>query len=607
MALGRLKVIYKILLIIATFVASMVVLIVLSLGAMSTHYELTEEMADVHFENYRAITTVNAELYRGQETLYRTVIQRYYEADEEVVAANLVEIREILIDSRAALEDYAERATGADADHAAEVLDLLTAYEESMTLVADTLGYSVEYAMSLSNTLDNSFAAVSEALESLESDVSDQTDEAFAAAEALTERMSLTYVIVAAASMLFSLTVGLLISRAITKPISLLNAVVGVISDGDFTKTVPQAGNDEIGTLSANVNRVVANLSALLGKSIGDVDTLDSTSDELASTMDHTSVAVRNIATSVEQTRESITQQSGAVENTSAIIEQLTANIAGLNQLVENQSAAVNESSAVIEEMVANIRNAANSARTAGEYTDKLQKLSDTGRQRVAEVVGSMERITRESEGLLEASELIGNIASQTNLLAMNAAIEAAHAGDAGKGFAVVAEEVRKLAEQAAEQSGQIRENLEAIKSGIDGATGLSRQADKSFAEMITMMSSVADINSQLQAMMEEQSEGTKQVLEALGEITDITSNVLSGATEMSHGNESILQAVKLLKELNGEVTSLMDAINDGTTTINTAIGNVSSLVRNNKQLIADLKLEMNKFTLTNGTNGRDA
>jgi methyl-accepting chemotaxis protein len=197
-----------------------------------------------------------------------------------------------------------------------------------------------------------------------------------------------------------------------------------------------------------------------------------------------------------------------------------------LNSYVERQSAAVSQSSAAIEEMISNTRSVTDTLARNSKNVEQLKEVSDVGRAGLNGVAADIQEIAGESESLLEINSVMQNIASQTNLLSMNAAIEAAHAGDVGKGFAVVADEIRKLAESSSKQSKTIGAVLKQIKSSIDKITRSTSNVLEKFEAIDGGVKMVADQERMIYNAMEEQGRGSQQVLQGIAEVNEITHQV---------------------------------------------------------------------------------
>ena len=213
-------------------------------------------------------------------------------------------------------------------------------------------------------------------------------------------------------------------------------------------------------------------------------------------------------------------------QNIQTMMEQLNGN-------VSEQAAAVTESAAAIEEMVANIQSVTSSLTKNAEHVRELQSASEVGHNGINEVVADIRGIAVESESLLEINSVMSNIASQTNLLSMNAAIEAAHAGESGRGFAVVADEIRKLAESSSKQSKTIGVVLKTIKGSIDKITKSAENVLNRFVTIDGGIKTVAEQERGVLNAMEEQRQGSEQVLLAIGQVSDITQRVKDDAQQM--------------------------------------------------------------------------
>jgi methyl-accepting chemotaxis protein len=188
------------------------------------------------------------------------------------------------------------------------------------------------------------------------------------------------------------------------------------------------------------------------------------------------------------------------------------------------------------------------------------------------------------------------NIASQTNLLSMNAAIEAAHAGEAGKGFAVVAAEIRKLAESSSAQSKTIGTVLKKIKGSIDKITKSTENVLNKFEAIDSNVKTVSEQEGIIRNAMEEQGQGSKQILNGIEQVTDITRNVKSGSNEMLIGAQEVIKESQNLEKATQEITSGINEMANGADQINTAVHHVNEISGKNREGIDTLVKEVSRF-----------
>ena len=384
----------------------------------------------------------------------------------------------------------------------------------------------------------------------------------------------------------------------ITKPIVNVTNTLKDISEGegDLTHAIPEHGNDEIADLSRYFNKTLEKIKNLIITIKKQTIDLQDTGNDLAGNMTETAAAINEIASNIQSIRGRVINQSASVTQTNATMEQITGNIEKLNQQVERQSSSVSQSSSAIEEMLANVQSVTQTLVSNGENVNNLSSASESGRTGLQTVASDVLEIARESQGLLEINTVMNNIASQTNLLSMNAAIEAAHAGDAGRGFAVVADEIRKLAESSGEQSKTISAILKKMKSSIDKITESTNNVLARFEAIDTSVRVVSDQEADIRGAMEEQDKGSKQILEAIGELNDITHNVGKGTAEMLEGSKEVIHESKNLERVSEEITGGMNEMATGAEQINAAVTRVNEICVHNKQNIDLLIKEVSRF-----------
>jgi len=267
-----------------------------------------------------------------------------------------------------------------------------------------------------------------------------------------------------------------------------------------------------------------------------------------------------------------------------------------LNGNVTRQSENFSQSSSAIEEMFANIRAVAENLTKNSDNVKALEESSGINRRDLDTVSAQFQEIARESEGLLEINSVIDNIASQTNLLSMNAAIEAAHAGETGKGFAVVASEIRKLAESASTQSKTIAAMVKKIKKAIDTITNSIGNVLNRFEDIDGKVKTIAEQESRIRGAMEEQEEDSRQILDAITMLKDLTGVVLENAAEISHEGKSVIDESISLKSITAEIDQSIFELVAGAEHITEAVHRVNEISSENKNSVETLIGEVKKF-----------
>jgi methyl-accepting chemotaxis protein len=393
-------------------------------------------------------------------------------------------------------------------------------------------------------------------------------------------------------------TIVFFILNSVTKPIVRVTDTLKDIAqgEGDLTHAIEINSKDEVGDLANYFNQTLEKIKNLVINIKKQTAALHDIGAELAVNMSETASAVNEITATVQSIKARAINQSTSVTETNATMEQITININKLNGHVERQTSSVAQSSSAIEEMIANINSVTQTLVKNGENVTKLTDASEVGRSGLQDVAADIQEIAKESEGLLEINSVMENIASQTNLLSMNAAIEAAHAGEAGKGFAVVADEIRKLAEDSGEQSKTISSVLKKIKGSIDKITSSTDNVLTKFEAIDSGVKTVAEQEDIIRNAMEEQGHGSKQILVAIGHVNEITQQVKGGSNEMLHGSNEVIREAKNLEMVTQEISGGMNEMASGADQINIAITRINELSDVNRENIEMLVKEVSRF-----------
>ena len=407
------------------------------------------------------------------------------------------------------------------------------------------------------------------------------------------------YLLISSAVILsISLIIVYVIVRQAVKPIYLVVDALRDIAQGEGNLTVrlPLHGNDEITDLSEYFNETIEKIGSSI-KSVGvNCSKMENIGGNLASSMSETASAMHEISVNIDGVKHQTGTQASSVSQTAATIEEIIRTIKQLNNSIDIQAESVAQSSASVEEMVANIASITKTLEKTDGVIRQLAAATGEGKETLVTSNTVTQKIAEESGSLMEASSVIQHIASQTNLLAMNAAIEAAHAGEAGKGFAVVADEIRKLAEESASQGKAITTTLKTLGGEIDTLSASSKMVENQFTTIFTLSAQAKSMSDQLTAAMREQEAGSKEVLSAIKNINAVTTEVQAGSEEMLKGGESVAEEMHKLDNMTQLITNSMTEMAAGAVQINRAIQDVNEITQENKQSIERLAEEVSKF-----------
>ncbi len=390
---------------------------------------------------------------------------------------------------------------------------------------------------------------------------------------------------------------GVLIVKML-KPLTDVKDTLQNISSGeaDLTKRIELKTKDEVGEVVIGFNAFADKLQNIIREIKGSKDILYSMGENLETRNSDNASSITQILANIESIHNQINEQKGSVDQTAGAVDEISANIVSLNNMIENQSSSVSQASAAVEQMIGNINSVNTSMeRMSSSFTD-LEQNARGGITMLQDVHDKVQQIESQSKLLQEANQAIASIASQTNLLAMNAAIEAAHAGEAGKGFAVVADEIRKLSETSTAQSKTIGTQLKQIKDAINNVVAASNKASEAFSIVSHDLEDTDQLVIQIRSAIEEQNEGSRQITGALKNMNDSTVEVRNASKEMNEGNKVILEEVQHLQDTTGIMKTGMDEMHIGAQKITEVGSALSDITYHIKESIERMGKQVDLF-----------
>lgn len=338
--------------------------------------------------------------------------------------------------------------------------------------------------------------------------------------------------------------------------------------NADLNKTIPVKSKDEIGQMAEGFNGFIEKLRQI----VGDMKTSESVLNEAGITLNEITTStldnVNRISDDITLFQNQISSQVDSVNDTVSSITSINNNMDSLSSLIQVQNDAVKESSITIDQMLQSILSVNKSVEEMASSFDELITITKKGSDTQNEVNQKIKIIENDSAMLSEANTAIATIAKQTNLLAMNAAIEAAHAGEAGKGFSVVADEIRKLSETASEESKKIGQQLSHIRESIQSVVESSEESMLAFGN----------------------------VLERINTTDVVVRNINEAMTVQQSSSGTVSDYLSKMENSSAEVRRASESMSEHTRNITSIVENLSSATDKSKESVLEMERDLNNI-----------
>ena len=353
---------------------------------------------------------------------------------------------------------------------------------------------------------------------------------------------------------------------------------------------IPITQYDEIGVMTAQMNRIIGRQHEVMSNIRAAADRVVQSSGEVEGVIEQTRTATERLSSSIEQVNAKAEENMRSVNDTGSNLKEMLDSVDQITEQVDSQASNVEQSSSAVHELAESVRSVSSTTDRANELAGQADRVAQEGGEAVKASLQSIHDIESASEQVNSIISVISKISAQTNMLAMNAAIEAAHAGDAGRGFAVVAEEVRSLAADSAGSAREISDHIKQMRSQVETGVAKAEEAGKSLDRIQSDIAQTSELIAEIASAMREQNSGTDELLSGITSLVESTESIRGVAAEQKERNSTMRTSLDELLKSFSEIQTATQEQTDGTREIVQSFERLREVARENASVVEQLQ-----------------